>query len=61
MHQKQSQGHSHSSWISIGDDYSCKDWYEGSVLEDASSCILLVKAVRLICLIKSAVRLAAYT
>lgn len=56
MHKKESQRHSRSSWISI-DDYSCKDSYGGSVLEG----ILLVKAIKLISVIKSAVRLAACT
>lgn len=27
MHKKQSQIHSHSSWISMGNDYSCKGRY----------------------------------
>lgn len=43
MQEKESQRHSYNSWISIGDDYSCKDRYGGSVLEG----IFLVKAINL--------------
>lgn len=61
MRKKQSWRHSHSSWISIADDYFSKSRYGVSALEDVCYYILLVKAVKLICVTKSAVRLAACT